>query len=333
MKLRAAGWLTRRLSDVRDTAIAEAERLNHELDSWRSGMATPTRPDTLPWLMRLYRTDERFEGLAPATKRSYEQCLVVIEAWSARAGHPPIASLERQHVKAFYRSMAETPSKANAVLRVLRLLLAFAVDEGLLDRNPAERPRLKTTPPRQQVWPAEAIQKFVAAAKSAGRPSLGLAVLLGANLGQREGDILKLSWSQFDGSAITLRQGKTGVLLAVPAAKELRLALDGMSRQSPTILICETTNRTWKPDFFRHEFRRIADIAGLSNLQFLDLRRTSVVRLAEAGCTVPEIAAITGHQLDRTARILETYLPRNAPMARAAIRKLDTHRKRTKLDD
>ncbi len=85
--------------------------------------------------------------------------------------------------------------------------------------------------------------------------------------------------------------------------------------------------------FFRHEFRRIANIAGLSELQFLDLRRTAVVRLAEAGCTVPEIAAITGHQLDRTARILETYLPRNGTMAEAAIRKLEQHRKRTQLDE
>jgi hypothetical protein len=57
-----------------------------------------------------------------------------------------------------------------------------------------------------------------------------------------------------------------------------------------------------------------------------------VVRLAEAGCTVPEIAAITGHQLDRTARILETYLPRTAPLARAAIRKLELHRRRTESD-
>jgi len=183
------------------------------------------------------------------------------------------------------------------------------------------------------VWTSEQLRTFVSTAEEAGRPSLGLALLLGANIGQREGDILRLTWSQFNGTAITLRQGKTGVLLAVPVAKELRNALDGMQRQSPTILVCEATKRPWKSDYFRHEFRRVADAAGLPDLQFLDLRRTAVVRLAEAGCTVPEIAAITGHQLDRTARILETYLPRNAPMAEAAIRKLDSHATRTKLDD
>jgi len=59
--------------------------------------------------------------------------------------------------------------------------------------------------------------------------------------------------------------------------------------------------------------------AGVEGLQFRDLRRTAAVRLAEAGCTVPEIAAITGHTIDTTARILEAYLPRNFTMARAAI--------------
>jgi hypothetical protein len=46
-----------------------------------------------------------------------------------------------------------------------------------------------------------------------------------------------------------------------------------------------------------------------------------VVRLAEAGCTDPEIAVITGHSLERTRQILETYLPRTPEMARNAMAK------------
>lgn len=83
----------------------------------------------MPWLIRLYRSDERFLRLAESTKVGYEHCLKAIEAWSERANHPPIATIERKYVKMFYRSMRPTPSTANAVLRVLRLLLQFAVDE------------------------------------------------------------------------------------------------------------------------------------------------------------------------------------------------------------
>ena len=64
----------------------------------------------------------------------------------------------------------------------------------------------------------------------------------------------------------------------------------------------------------------------------MDLRRTAVVWLAEAGCEIPEIAAITGHSLNRTSAILEVYLPRNTKMAQNAIAKLSKYRKRTELE-
>jgi integrase-like protein len=96
-------------------------------------------------------------------------------------------------------------------------------------------------------------------------------------------------------------------------------------RTSPTIVISETTGQPYKEDHFRHEFARIRKLAGglPDSLRFMDLRRTAVVRLAEAGCSVPEIAAVSGHTIDPTARILEVYLPRTALMARAAVARLD----------
>ncbi|MCP4392938.1 MAG: hypothetical protein GY804_01515 [Alphaproteobacteria bacterium] len=59
----------------------------------------------------------------------------------------------------------------------------------------------------------------------------------------------------------------------------------------------------------------------------MDLRRTAVVRLAEAGATEAQIAAVTGHKIETTRQILETYLPRTSDMAEAAITKLTTHYK------
>ena len=56
-----------------------------------------------------------------------------------------------------------------------------------------------------------------------------------------------------------------------------------------------------------------------------DLRRTAVVRLARAGCTIPELAAITGHTLASVHRILESYLPPDKVVATNAIKKLQRH--------
>ena len=49
-----------------------------------------------------------------------------------------------------------------------------------------------------------------------------------------------------------------------------------------------------------------------------------MTRLAVAGCTVPEIATITGHSLRDVAAILDSnYLDRDPEMAESAIRKLE----------
>ncbi|WP_054111158.1 hypothetical protein [Brevundimonas sp. AAP58] len=51
------------------------------------------------------------------------------------------------------------------------------------------------------------------------------------------------------------------------------------------------------------------------------VRVAPVVQLACAGCTVPEIAAITAHTLQSVHTILTTYLPRDGTVARNAQRK------------
>jgi hypothetical protein len=59
--------------------------------------------------------------------------------------------------------------------------------------------------------------------------------------------------------------------------------------------------------------------AELEALQFRDFRRTAVVYLGELGIADHLIAAITGHTLDETKKILETYMPRTTGMAARAI--------------
>ncbi|TVR81582.1 MAG: hypothetical protein EA405_08140, partial [Rhodospirillales bacterium] len=315
------------------TAVRQAESLNRQVDEWRSCQdAAPRNLCTLPWLIRLFRVDERFTLLKPKTKRGYEYAFRKIEAWSEQIGHPQLQYIERKAVREFYRSLTSKLPTANSVIRVLRLLLRYAVDEGYILHNPAAKLRMVATPPRQMIWSDDQIATFIGAAEKAGRRSLALAVLLGICLGQRQGDILRLTWSQFDGTAITVRQGKTGALVRIPVMRELATVLHATPRASSSIVVAETTGRPYLSDHFQHEFRRIANAAGLPSLQFLDLRRSAVVRLAEAGCTTAEIAAITGHRLERTTQILETYLPRTSPMAEAAIRKLELHKDRTELD-
>lgn len=59
--------------------------------------------------------------------------------------------------------------------------------------------------------------------------------------------------------------------------------------------------------------------AELEQLQFRDLRRTCVVYLGELGLDAHLIAAITGHDIDETQKILKTYMPRTTGRAARAV--------------
>lgn len=105
------------------------------------------------------------------------------------------------------------------------------------------------------------------------------------------------------------------------------------------LLVRETTRQPWAQAAFQKRFAAIreAAIAGdqkaelspcpeLAGLQFRDLRRTIIVRLAEARVDLPGIVAISGHKIEQCKPILETYLPRTTKMATAAIAQFEAHR-------
>ena len=211
---------------------------------------------------------------------------------------------------------------------VLRLVLKFAIDEGEIESNVAAAMDIEGNPPRHQIWDNNQIAAVIAKAAAMGHPSIGLAVALAHNTAQRQGDLLRMSWSQYDGRSIRLRQRKTGTFLDVPCTEQLKAVLDATPRIGTLMVMFEATGRPYPEGTFARRFREVARAAGLpDDLQFRDLRRTAAVQLAEAQCTNPEIAAITGHSIERTAAILEVYVPRNSVMAGHAITKLEDYRR------
>lgn len=57
----------------------------------------------------------------------------------------------------------------------------------------------------------------------------------------------------------------------------------------------------------------------------MDTRDTAVTRYAEAGCSVPEICSLTGHDEASCYQILKHYLVLNGEMASSAVAKLVAH--------
>src|SRR5262249_4073106 len=159
---------------------------------------------------------------------------------------------------------------------------------------------------------------------------LHLPLLLALWPGQRQGDLLRLPWSAYDGTHIRLRQSKSigknrrMVSIQVRVGAPLKAALDATPKQSPIILIT-SRGRPWTEDGFRASWGKACKAANIEEVTFNDLRGSAVTRLALAGCTEAEIATITGHSLRSVRAILDThYLSSQPALAESAITKLET---------
>jgi integrase len=196
--------------------------------------------------------------------------------------------------------------------------LSFAKDRGVIAVNPCERGgRLYVADRRDKIWGEQDIASLLSVASD----EIKLALILALWSGQRQGDLLRLPWS-------VTRASKGRRRVAMPAGAPLRALLETTERRGPLILT-NTRGLPWTSDGFRTSWSKACDRAGVSGLTFHHLRGTAVVRLAIAGASVPQIAAVTGHSLRDVEAILDAhYLGRDIQLAEAAVLKLEA---RTKL--
>lgn len=278
---------------------------------------------TLQAVLDAYQRSTRFADLAPRTRADYIKHIKIIEAKFSRF---PVAGLADNRARRVFLDWREARAKhsrrqAQYTLAVLALILAWALDRGLVLTNPLERAgRIYRSKRVEKIWTDADEAAFNAAAPE----RLRLALMLALWTGQRQGDLLALKWSDYDGERIRLVQGKTGVRVAIPVGSALRAVLDATPRRGGTILTTEA-GTAWTEGGFRASWRTACRKAGITGLTFHDLRGSAVTRLAEAKCTVPQIAAITGHSLHDVGAILDQYLSRTDELADEAIRNLESH--------
>lgn len=291
-KLRAAGERPQRVPldwnrytdapALEAAAIAAAQLLNADLDGRRTqavAAIVAPRPAarTLGDLIVAYRSSPDWRKLAEKTRRSYTQCLGKIDAWGADA---PVKVIDAARVQKLVQSLSATPAYANAVARVLRLVLEHGRRNSWIDHNPAIRLGLSSSAPTGLIWPREAVPAFVAAADRIGRHSIGTAVLLNEWLGQREGDILRMPRHVLRNGTLMIRQSKTGAGVALPvgmiahlvrrleeedarqaarlAERERQAASSGRKVPRPlTIIVSEETGLPYREDNFRHVFAAV----------------------------------------------------------------------------
>jgi integrase len=280
-------------------------------------------------VLQEYQNSEDFRGLAESTRRSY---VALIKRIEQEFGDLPLVALSdrrSRHVFLRWRDQIACSGgrrQADYAWTVLARVLSWGFNRGLIAANPCERGgRLYRASRNEKIWTDDDERTFLEHAPV----HLHLALFLGLWTGQRQGDLLRLPWSAYDGTHIRLRQSKTGARVCILVGAPLKLALDeaATTKHGP-IILTSTDQQPWTSDGFRTSWRKACRKAGIVGITFNDLRGTAVTRLALAGCTEAEIATITGHSLRDVRSILDAhYLHRDPALAESAIRKLERRTK------
>jgi integrase len=279
--------------------------------------ADRTKPGSFNALAVAYYRSPEFLRLKPYTQGRNRS---IIEPLRHQHGDKPIKNLTRGHINAIVGAKSATPEQANTVLKVLRLLLNFAISIDMLQNNPAKGvKRFKSpNPDGYHAWTEDEFAKFVARHPSGTKPHLAMMLL--ACTGQRKSDVVRMGWQHIrngdDGKQkIVVRQQKTNTPLLIPIHPDLKQALAALPRDNLTFIMTEY-GKPYSAHGFGNWFRLRCDEAGLPHCSAHGLRKLAGIRMAEAQCTDREMMAVLGH---RSVAQLSVYV-RGADQSRLAER-------------
>lgn len=253
-------------------------------------------PGTFEALCRSYFSGPDFRQLKPRSRKEYRY---YGDLMREQYGSLPIRGISRRFVLAFRDSMQDRPARANQAIKVLRVLLNYAVDRECLATNPARGVKALKMGEGWQPWPDAALEK--AHDGFTGAPRIGF--MLALYTGQRKADILNMRWNDIDGDGIRVRQQKTGTELWIPLHPTLRAELAKVERKG-MFIVCRQDGRPYTETGFYRPWRTQQDKLGLAQLPMHGLRKNATQTLFEAGCTPQEVQAITGHA---SLQVLEHY--------------------------
>jgi len=217
----------------------------------------------------------------------------ILERFRAAYGDRPMMPLSTEWIEALLDS--KPPHAARSWLVTLRSLCQFAVKRRHLRADPTAGVKLRSIKGDGfHTWTEDEIAQFEAYYPIGTKPRLALALLL--YTAQRRSDVVRMGRQHIRNGAFTMKQQKTGTELPpIPVHPHLQAVLDATPSEHLTFLVT-ATGKPYGGNAFSAQFRKWCDAAGLpQRCKPHGLRKAACRRLAEAGCSGPEIMAISGH--------------------------------------
>jgi integrase len=254
-----------------------------------------------------------------------------------------ISTLQASDIARFRDREAKERSRAtaNLSLKVLRVCFGEAEKQDLLTVNPAKRVKLlkSSKDSKRRGFTLEEIKRIL---KACGNNVewRGL-VLFGLYLGQRLGDLAKLTWRavDLDSGEIAFTARKTGRRIVLPLVQPLIDYLSGLpAGDNPNAYIFARAASAKRTASLSNQFREIMADAGLveprthqstgkgrsrmreqSDLSFHSLRHSAVTMLKAAGVSDFIAREIVGHE---SAAVSRQYTHLTTDDKRAAMQRL-----------
>jgi integrase len=265
------------------------------------GQEKRSRPGSVAAAIAAYLDSMLYFGSrAPATQQMQR---AILERFREQYGEHPIDRMPAEFIARLLSK--KKPHAARNWLKTLHALCAFAKDHAMIKTDPTHEvtlPKLKDSGGWHS-WTAEEVAAYEAHHPIGSKARLALALAI--YTGQRRGNVIRMGRQHItkDG-AIIVRQQKTGAELTIPLHPELAGIIAATPGDHLNFLTSKS-GRQYAANDFSEQFRVWCNEAGLpARCKFHGLRKHALTRLADAGASVHEIAAISGH---KTLREIERY--------------------------
>jgi integrase len=327
-----------------ETGWAErAEHLNNQADAGKQpkrkvrGKPVPNL-GTIGYWCDLYENTTQasvgvarpFQSLAYNTRENYLRQLGLIKK---KLGPIPLDGITRKVLVEYLETVPGTVALRRISRNVWLNIFSLAAARGGTRDNPAAGLILAANRRRTELWMPDDIAAWMRFCKTdRGGSRWRMMFMLLLYTGQRIGDVLAMTWTDYDGDYIKVVQEKTKAKAEVYCHRALKAELESWRASQKILGATILTRYDGKPLSYNRVRNRTTEILTAierRHLQLRDLRRTAATTLAEAGCTTAQIAAITGHSIERCQRILDTYVVRTRATAKAAIEKLEDFERAT----
>jgi integrase len=271
----------------------------------------PKRNATVNEVVSFYLTSRAFSDLAPKSQKDYTYHLdkVCVTKVEGRAlGDYLVRNLRSRHTNQAYQIwLASGVYTANYRKAVLSAAWKHGMRHDVMDNDPIRLVKMTATKPRKVKWTRDQVKQFLNTAYSDYKfRSIGLIVHMAYEWAQRIGDMRVLTWDKLDLDAqrIDLTQSKRGADVHLPITDSLTQMLikqkEDFGFQQYVAPMPTPTIGYYPPypiDRIDGAINAVKDAAGLpDNLTAMDLRRTAITEMIEAGVDLAGVMQVSGHK-------------------------------------